>query len=240
MSYYATLSSTQKKNIAAIVKAANEAGITNKFAIAGMLAIVSKESAFLPKDEVSYANTNNSRIRKVFGSRVSHLSDAELNKLKADKTAFFNLVYAKTAGNMGGTDGSTYRGRGFNQLTGRSNYKTYADIIGEDIVKNPKKVNDVETAAKVLIAYNKRGIDHLKRKGKLAAYNTDDINGFKTSKDATMAFYHATAGSGKSVSYVKGLAANDHLGGMTRALNRVNDLMLEGVKETLDLVKKNP
>jgi predicted chitinase len=240
MSYYSTLSSEQKNNIAAIVKAANDAGITNKYAIAGMLAIVSKESSFIPKDEKSYANTDNSRIRKVFGSRVSHLSDSELSKLKKDKNAFFDLVYKSTAGNQGGKDGSSYLGRGFNQLTGKGNYKTYADLTGIDIVKNPKKVNEPDTAAKVLIAYNKRGIDSLKRKGKLSAYNAKDINDFKNSKDATLAFYHATAGTGKDVSYVKGLAESDHLGGMTRALSRVNDLLEYGVKSVVTFVKKKP
>lgn len=240
MSYYNTLSSEQKRNIALIVKAAQDAGITNKNAIAGMLAIVSKESSFIPKEERSYANTSNDRIRRVFGSRVAHLSDSELTALKKNRNKFFDLVYASTAGNQGGTDGSKYAGRGFNQLTGRGNYKKYAELTGEDILNKPKLVNNPAVAAKVLIAYNKRGIDTLKRIGKLKAYNANDINDFKTPKDAVLAFYHATAGAGKSTTYIKGLAISDHLGGMTRALSRVDDLMKSGVQGALELIKKKP
>ena len=45
---------------------AKKAGITNQYAIAGMLAIISKESSFIPKQERAYSGTSNSRIRKVY------------------------------------------------------------------------------------------------------------------------------------------------------------------------------
>ena len=235
MSYLDTLTKEQKDNIAIIVDEAKKAGITNPKTIAGMLAIVSKESSFIPKEEKSYAGTSNSRIRKVFGSKLGHLSDSELNSLKADPKRFFDTVYGGRNGNAQ-DEGYKYRGRGFNQLTFQGNYKKYGNMIGENLLANPEKVNNVKTAAKVLIAYNKEGIDTLKRKGKLKEYNATNINDFKTTKDSTLAFYHATAGAGKDVSYVKGLAKSDHLGGMSRALNRVNDLLAA----VGTYVKKNP
>lgn len=235
MSYLDSLSKEQKDNIAIIVDEAKKAGITNPKTIAGMLAIVSKESSFVPKEEKSYSGTSNARIRKVFGSRIGNLSDSELNSLKADNKKFFDTVYGGRYDNAA-DEGYKYRGRGFNQLTFKGNYKKYGDLIGENLVANPDKVNNVRTAAKVLIAFNKAGIDSLKRKGKLKEYNANDINDFKTTKDSTLAFYHATAGTGKTVSYVKGLANSDHLGGMTRALNRVNDLLTA----VGAYVKKNP
>lgn len=235
MSYLDTLSQEQKNNIATLVDESKKAGITNPNTIAGMLAIVSKESSFVPKEERSYAGTSNARIRKVFGGKIGHLSDSELNSLKADPKRFFDTVYGGRNGNAQ-DEGYKFRGRGFNQLTFQGNYKKYGDLIGEDLVSNPDKVNNVRTAAKVLIAYNKAGIDSLKRKGKLKEYNATDINDFKNTRDATLAFYHATAGTGNSVSYIKGLANSDHLGGMTRALNRVNDLLAA----VGTYVKKNP
>jgi hypothetical protein len=205
-----------------------------------MLAIVSKESSFIPKDEASYATTSNARIRAIFGSRVANLTEDQLTNLKKSKTNFFNLVYSTTAGNQGGNDGSKYIGRGYNQLTGKANYKAFGDSIGVDLVKNPEKVNDPEIAAKVLVAYNKKGMETLKRVGKLSAYNSTGINDFKNTTDATLAFYHITAGSGKSVAYVRGLMTRDPLGGMTRALARVNDLFSNIADATVDYVKKNP
>jgi putative chitinase len=235
MSYLDTLSAQQKDNIAIIIDEAKKAGITNPNTIAGMLAIVSKESGFVPKEEKTYAGTSNERIRKVFGGKIGHLSDSELNSLKADPKRFFDTVYGGRYDNAA-DEGYKFRGRGFNQLTFKGNYKKYGDAIGENLVANPNKVNNVRTAAKVLIAYNKAGIDSLAKKGKLKEYNATNINDFKNTKDATLAFYPATAGTGKDVSYVKGLAKSDHLGGMTRALNRVNDLL--GAVGTY--VKKNP
>ena len=47
MSYLDSLSKEQKDNIAIIVNEAKKAGITNPKSIAGLLAIVSKESSFI-------------------------------------------------------------------------------------------------------------------------------------------------------------------------------------------------
>jgi predicted chitinase len=228
MSYLDTLNSRQKANISTLVEEAKKAGITNPNTIAGMLAIVSKESAFEPKSE--NLNYSAQRLQEVF-----KISASRANEIAGNPELTANAMYGGRNGNAA-NEGYKFRGRGFNQLTFKGNYKKYGDLIGEDLVSNPDKVNDVKTAAKVLIAYNKAGIDSLKNSGKLKEYNATDINDFKTPKDATMAFYHATAGAGKNVSYIKGLTQNDHLGGMTRALNRVNDLL--GAVGTY--VKKNP
>jgi len=228
MSYLNTLSNKQKNNIAILVEEAKKAGITNPNSIAGMLAIVSKESAFEPKSE--NLNYSASRLQTVFG-----LSSARANELAGKPEAIANAVYGGKNGNAA-NEGWKYRGRGFNQLTFKGNYKKYADIIGEDIVSNPDKVNEVQTAAKVLMAYNKDRMEALRKSGKLAEYNAKDINDFKNTKDATLAFYHVTAGVGNSVAKIKAMLQNDPLGGMTKAQNRVNDLLAA----IGTYVKKNP
>jgi predicted chitinase len=228
MSYLNTLSAEQKNNIAIIVEEAKKAGITNPNSIAGMLAIVSKESAFVPQNE--NLNYSAEGLQKTFG-----LSASRANELARKPEAIANAVYGGKFGN-GANEGWKYRGRGFNQLTFKGNYKKYGDLIGEDIVANPDKVNEVKTAAKVLIAYNKTQMEALKKSGKLKEYNANDINDFKNTKDSTLAFYHVTAGVGNSVAKIKALVEKDSLGGMTRALSRVNDLLAT----VGTYVKKNP
>lgn len=144
---------TQKNNISLLIDAMKEKGITDPLAQIGMLSVVKKESNFKPKGEVSYANTDNSRIRKIFGSRVSKFSDSELSKLKSNAKDFFNLVYAKIAGNQGGDDGWNFRGRGFNQLTGRGNYRKYGQLSGEGLESNPESLNRNDVAAKVAVIF---------------------------------------------------------------------------------------
>lgn len=145
--------SIQKNNISLLIDEMKKRGITDPLAQIGMLSVVKKESNFKPKGEVSYANTDNSRIRKIFGSRVSKFSDGELNKLKSNAKDFFNLVYAKIAGNQGGSDGWNFRGRGFNQLTGRGNYRKYGQLSGVSLESNPEMLNKNDIAAKIAVTF---------------------------------------------------------------------------------------
>jgi predicted chitinase len=150
---------TQKRNIKLMIDYMNEKGITDPLAQIGILSVISKECNFKPKSEVSYATTSNSRIRKIFGKRVAKYSDSELNSIKQDEERFFNIVYANIIGNgnEASGDGYRYRGRGFNQLTGRGNYRKYGNMIGKDLVGNPDLVNDPETAAEIAIAFFTKG-----------------------------------------------------------------------------------
>jgi len=229
MSYIDTLNSKQKANIAIIKDEAIKAGITNPYAIAGMLAIVSKESAFVPKSE--NLNYSANRLQEVY-----KLSQKRAKELAGNPQAIGNAIYGGRFGN-GDNEGYKFRGRGFNQLTFKDNYIIYGKLANVDIVSNPDTLNtNPLIAAKVLIAYNKKQIDLLKSKGKLKEYNATNINDFRNEKDATLAFYHITAGVGKSVAYVKGLLNKDSLGGMTKAIARVSDLY----NYTVEIVKKKP
>lgn len=148
---------TAKNNISLLIDAMNEKGIKDPLTQIGILSVIKKESNFKPKGEVSYAGTDNSRIRNIFGSRVRNLSDSELNNLKSDQQKFFNHVYASTVGNQGGDDGWTFRGRGFNQLTGRKNYRKYGQLAGIDLEGNPEALNRPDVAAKVAIQFLTKG-----------------------------------------------------------------------------------
>ena len=216
--------------MALIKDEAVKGGITNPYSIAAILSIVSKESQFIPQSE--NLNYSAKRLQEVF-----NLSSSRANEIAGKPEAIGNAVYGGKYGNSK-DEGYKYRGRGFNQLTFKGNYDAFGKRINEDIVSNPDKVNDPKTAAKVLIEFNKKGIDSLKNSGKLSSYNSTGINDFKNAEDATLAFYHVTAGTGKSVAYVKGLKSQDKLGGMTNALKRVGDLYTY-VKTTVSTTVKN-
>jgi predicted chitinase len=117
---------------------------------AGIAAICMGESGLLGHAETGYAHTSDDRIRQVFGSRVSALSDAQIDDLKADARTFFNFIYSgnnsvgRMLGNRPNTDdGFNFRGRGGMQITGRSNYTLLGHDIGHpEVVDHPDVVSD--------------------------------------------------------------------------------------------------
>lgn len=144
--------------------------------------------------------------------------------------AFFDFVYNGIAGN-GATDGYKFRGRGYNQLTGRGNYRANGKKIGYDLEFNPDLLSTNATvAADSLIQYFKDTFETAKRLGKLAQYNSTGINDFKSAQDSVGAFYHANAGWGKTAAAIQA----DPTGGLAKAKSTVNDfytLVSKGVTE---------
>jgi putative chitinase len=216
MAYFDTLSKEQKNNIAYIIKSAIEAGISNKYTIAAILSIISKESEFKPKSEnLSYSVK---RIKEVFPSLGN-----KADNLGKNPEALGNAIYGGRFGNEP-NEGYEYRGRGYNQLTGKDNYEYFGKKIGVDIVSNPDLVNNPEVAAKIAIAFFIDGTQALKRLGKLKLYNAENINDFKNLTDAILGIYHVNAGIGKKVNNIKSLQNKDTLGGFTKAKARIEDL----------------
>jgi predicted chitinase len=219
--YFDTLTAAQKSNIKFIVQRMNEKGITNPLTQSAILAVVSKESAFIPKSEDSYRNTANDRIRKIFGSRVSQFDEAGLTALKSNDEAFFNAVYGLPRFGQTANEGYKYRGRGLNQITFKSLYKKLGTLIGLDLVNNPDRVNELPVATDCLIHFF---LDSFKTASadKLAAYNTPDINGFKSTRDSVGAVYNANSGWGTPKSTID----SDPTGGRAKAESRVDGFAL--------------
>ena len=70
----------------------------------------------------------------------------------------FNLYDSRSdLGNQGRPDGDRFKGRGFIQLTGRSNYRRYGERLGlgNDLIENPEKANDPQIAAELLALFIK-------------------------------------------------------------------------------------
>lgn len=204
--------SDKNKNI--IIKALRDTGITNPISIAAIMAVVQKESNFKPQSEKSYANTSNARIRSIF-SITRNLTDSYLTALKKDPERFFNLVYGGKFGNDL-SEGFLYRGRGFNQLTFKGNYKKYGDALGIDLVKNPELVNDPGIAAKIVALFMKSAFADNASIVK-QRYGARNVNDFKDNATAVNAFYNANAGFGKDTSRAV-------LEGKTKALSNVSSL----------------
>ena len=88
--------------------------------------------------------------------------DAETSGPVQENTAenIFNSVYANRNGNgdFQSGDGFKYRGRGYIQLTGRSNYKQIGEDIGVDLENNPELMENPVVAAKASAAWWKRNV----------------------------------------------------------------------------------
>lgn len=63
--------------------------------------------------------------------------------------------YRKDLGNTVWGDGVKYRGRGYIQITGKSNYINYGNKIGVDLLNNPERANEPAIASKLLSVYFK-------------------------------------------------------------------------------------
>jgi predicted chitinase len=161
--------------------------IFNKFARIAILSVVWKESGFNIKSETPYSNTPNDRIRMIFGSRLSSMSENRLTEIKADPEAFFNRVYGNMYGN-GPDDGFKYRGRGLNQLTFKANYQVIKEMILVDIVSNPDLLLTPKVAADACVAYF------------VNRFETVHTFDFGTLDYATLIIFRANAGWGKDIS----------------------------------------
>jgi putative chitinase len=63
--------------------------------------------------------------------------------------------HRRDLGNLGPPDGKTFRGRGFVQLTGRTNYRIHGEAIGlkDRLIANPELANDSSIAARLLASF---------------------------------------------------------------------------------------
>ena len=202
------LSGDPKKMAELVVKALNKYGITNQLVHKAILSTIAKESGFkINRSETSYKNTSAARIKLIFGSRFSGMSDAEIDVLKKDDNAFWEKVYGgewgrKNLGNTQPGDGAKYIGRGFNGLTGRSNYQRYSDLMrsngtNADLVANPDLLYKPEIAAEANALYFLQGLTNPLIVKK---YGNKDPNDFKDFTTALKAAVNANAGAGYDIS----------------------------------------
>jgi putative chitinase len=91
-------------------------------------------------------------------------------------------------GNLGPPDGERFKGRGFIQLTGRSNYAVHGAAIGlgDQLIENPDLANDPPIAARLLASFLK--LREEKIRAALAAHDLKEarrlVNGGSTGINA--------------------------------------------------------
>jgi predicted chitinase len=81
---------------------------------------------------------------------------------------YFTRMYEgrRDLGNTHPGDGARYHGRGFIQLTGRSNYRAYGQKLGLPLEQNPELALRPDVAARILATYfEQRGIGALAARG---------------------------------------------------------------------------
>lgn len=215
----ATSDTYDSKNMQIVQDALIRYDITNAILQKAILSTIAKESKFKPQTpEKSYKDTNNKRIREIFGARVSWLTDAQLTTLKADEQAFRDRVYgpddptgqSQKLGNTEKWDGMKYRWRWFNGITFKKTYQKYGDMINEDLVNQPELLERPDIAAKVNAAYF---AEWLKNPTIINLYG--DLSSTNDFDKALKAAVHINAGIGKSTNtsnfqenYNKALAAS--------------------------------
>jgi len=165
----------------ALIKAAKDAGITDKTELAQFMAQWAHESG------------NFKYMQEIWGPTPAQR----------------RYEGRRDLGNTQQGDGYRYRGRGFSQLTGRANYRTIGRRLGIDLENNPDLASQPDIAAKIAIEYWKtrvkpkvsnfedtRRVTYLvnggynglnDRIGKFQSYKTRDLSvaAIKSKEDAT-------------------------------------------------------
>lgn len=130
-----------------LIAAAIKAGITDPTEIAMLLAQAAHESGGFKSIEENL-NYSSQRLLEIF---PKYFNPAMAQKYGRDPVAIANIAYGKRMGNKDPGDGYKYRGRGFMQLTGRSNYDALAKKYPQ--AKNPDWVATPEGAAASAVYY---------------------------------------------------------------------------------------
>lgn len=102
-------------------------------------------------ENLNYRNPQ--RLDAIF-SAVRGLADARA-LIKLGPEAIANRVYANRLGNgnEASGDGFKYRGSGYKQLTGRTNYRTIGSLIDMDLEGTPELAREPATAARVAFKF---------------------------------------------------------------------------------------
>lgn len=176
--------------IAALKAACAKFGLTSPFAVASLLGIAGGECRWRLVEE--NFNYKTDRLLQVFPS-VFKGDRALAEKYSGNpNNSLPEFLYgASTAkgrglGNTEPGDGAKYIGRGYIQLTGRSNYAKYGQLAGHDLINNPKLLMDPTIAAEVSVKYmldrvktSQTDPGYFEAACKAVGFNTPDIKAKK-------------------------------------------------------------
>ena len=149
--------------IAQIPDTAAKFGITNTLRLAHFLAQCGHESGGF-KAVSENLNYSADGLVKIFGKYFNSTTAAGYAR-NPEKIA--SKVYASRMGNGDEStkEGFKFRGRGYIQLTGKSNYTNFAKFIGEDTIANPDLVATKYPLASAAFFFNSNGLWSICDKG---------------------------------------------------------------------------
>ena len=134
-----------------VLAALDRAGIANTNERAMFLAQVSHESQDMRhvRENLHYSAA---RLLTVFPTHFRTLDDAQAVATEGSD-AIAERIYGNRAdlGNTQAGDGARYIGRGFIQLTGRTNYTAAGAALGLDLVNHPELAEDRANAARIAV-----------------------------------------------------------------------------------------
>ena len=142
--------------IAQIPETAAKFGIKSNLRLAHFLAQCALESNRF-KATVENLNYSAQRLLKVF---PKYFKGVDPTGYANNSIKIGNRVYANRMGNgdEASGDGYRFRGRGYIQLTGRNNYTSFSNFIGEDCVANPDLVATTYPLASAAFFFNSNNI----------------------------------------------------------------------------------
>jgi len=185
------------KNIQLVKDSLQRVGITLPILQDAILSTAGKETGLQGVSEYSYRNTDNNRLRTLFGNDLADVTDAELTALKKDNIAFYDKVYGGEGGNDQPGDGYKYRGRGFNQITYKDTYRKYGKLLNLDLVNNPDLLNIPENAANVLALFFSNSLKQGLKDGKFKKFGVSSLSDIKDPDTAVKVSVQINAGLDK-------------------------------------------
>ena len=104
-------------------------------------------------------------LKKIFGKYFPNDELANLYARNPEKIA--SKVYSNRMGNSdeASKEGYKFRGRGYIQLTGKSNYILFGKSINEDMTTNPDLVSTKYPLLSAAWFFNKNGLNEISDKG---------------------------------------------------------------------------
>lgn len=193
-------------NLSALRKGMQDAGITDPTEMAVFLGQMDHESGGM-KSLTENLNYGAKGYMATFGGRNGIKTEAQAQAVisqgkEAQAEAMYGGEWGKrNLGNSEQGDGYKYRGRGFTQLTGRSNYARAGKALGVDLLANPDLASEPELAAKIATWYwqDREGLAEAGKRGDVET-TTKKINGGQkglADRKAKTALYAANIKSGK-------------------------------------------
>lgn len=150
-------------------------GLITPLRISHFMAQIEHESNLKPVQE--NLNYSAQGLLNTFGKYFISKETAKSYERKPERIA--NRVYANRMGNGAEVsgDGWRYRGRGFIQLTGKSNYESLSNDTGIDFVSNPDLLlEEVDAMVSALWFWNKNDLNKFADKDDIVSV-TKRING---------------------------------------------------------------